>query len=115
MSGTPFEALAQLDRRLHEPARLAILAALSAYERADFLFLLRITGLAQAQLSAQLANLEAAGLVEIDKRFVDKKTQTLARLSAGGRQQLEGYWKEMEELHESTAAWRLQQPEPAPA
>lgn len=115
MSDTPFEALAQLDRRLHEPARLAILAALSACERADFLFLLHITGLAQAQLSAQLANLEEAGLVEIEKRFVDKKTQTLARLSNSGRQQLDGYWKEMEELREGAAAWRRQPPEPAPA
>ena len=41
---TPFEQLANLDRMVHDPARLAILTALSACERADFLFLLRITG-----------------------------------------------------------------------
>ena len=33
---TPFEQLASLDRRVHDPARLAILTALSACERADF-------------------------------------------------------------------------------
>ena len=42
---TPFEQIAGLDRLIHEPTRLAILTALSACERADFLFLQRITGL----------------------------------------------------------------------
>ena len=94
MSGTPFEQLANLDRLVHDPARLAILTALSACERADFLFLLRITGLTKGNLSSHLSKLEEAGLVEIEKRFVEKKTQTLARLSdqgaRGGRELLEG-------------------------
>jgi DNA-binding transcriptional ArsR family regulator len=85
MSATPFEQLASLDRRVHDPARLAILTALSACERADFLFLLRITGLTKGNLSSHLSKLEEAGLVEIEKRFVAKKTQTLVRLSDPGR------------------------------
>ena len=106
MSATPFEQLANLDRLVHDPARLSILTALSACERADFLFLLRITGLSKGNLSSHLAKLEEAGLVEIEKRFVGKKPQTLARLSGSGRQTLEGYWKEMEELRESAARWQ---------
>lgn len=35
----PFEELAGLDRMIHEPARLAILTALSACRSADFTFL----------------------------------------------------------------------------
>jgi DNA-binding transcriptional ArsR family regulator len=105
---TPFEQLANLDRLVHDPARLAILAALSACERADFLFLLRITGLTKGNLSSHLSKLEEAGLVEIEKGFVGKKTQTLARLSDPGRQTLEKYWKEMEDLRKSTARWRPQ-------
>jgi DNA-binding transcriptional ArsR family regulator len=108
MSVTPFEQLANLDRRVHDPARLAILTALSACERADFLFLLRITSLTKGNLSSHLSKLEEAGLVEIEKRFVDKKTQTLVRLSDGGRQAIEGYWKEMEELRESAIRWPSQ-------
>jgi DNA-binding transcriptional ArsR family regulator len=69
---TPFEQIAGLDRVIHEPGRLAILAALSACERADFLFLLGITGLTKGNLSSHLARLEEAGLVEIEKRWVDK-------------------------------------------
>ena len=106
MSPTPFEQLANLDRLVHDPARLSILTALSACERADFLFLLRITGLTKGNLSSHLSKLEEAGLVEIEKRFVGKKTQTLARLSDTGRQTIETYWKEMEELRESAARWQ---------
>ncbi|HEY2292519.1 MAG TPA: transcriptional regulator [Thermoanaerobaculia bacterium] len=106
MSATPFEQLASLDRRVHDPARLAILTALSACARADFLFLLRITGLTKGNLSSHLSKLEEVGLVEIEKRFVEKKTQTLVRLSREGRGAIEGYWKEMEEIRESAARWR---------
>src|SRR5215813_7697315 len=108
MNATPFEQIASLDRRIHDPARLAILTALSACERADFLFLLRITGLTKGNLSSHLSKLEEAGLVEIEKRFVEKKTQTLVRLSDAGRQSIEGYWREMEELRESASQWGLQ-------
>ena len=106
MSVTPFEQLANLDRRVHDPARLSILTALSACERADFLFLLRITGLTKGNLSSHLSKLEEAGLVEIEKRFVDKKTQTLVRLSDTGHRTIEGYWKDMEELRESASNWQ---------
>jgi DNA-binding transcriptional ArsR family regulator len=107
MDTTPFEQLASLDRRVHDPARLAILTALSACERADFLFLLRITGLTKGNLSSHLSKLEEAGLVEIEKRFVEK-TQTLVRLSDAGRQSIESYWRDMEQIRESAARWPIQ-------
>ena len=108
MSATPFEQLANLDRRVHDPARLSILTALSACERADFLFLQRITGLTKGNLSSHLSKLEEAGLVEIEKRFVAKKTQTLVRLTDAGHQTIESYWRELEELRESVARWQPQ-------
>jgi DNA-binding transcriptional ArsR family regulator len=105
MSATPFEQLAHLDRLIHDPARLAILTALSACERADFLFLLRITGLTKGNLSSHLSKLEEAGLVVIEKRFVGKKTQTLASLSDQGRGAVGKYWQAMGELRDSAAQW----------
>ncbi|MFL6201902.1 MAG: transcriptional regulator [Thermoanaerobaculia bacterium] len=115
MNATPFEQIANLDRRVHDPARLSILTALSACERADFLFLQRITGLTKGNLSSHLSKLEEAGLVETEKRFVNKKTQTLVRLSDDGRGTIESYWKEMEELRRSAAGWRLQKTELVPS
>jgi DNA-binding transcriptional ArsR family regulator len=115
MTVTPFEQLANLDRLVHDPARLAILTALSVCERADFLFLVRITGLTKGNLSSHLSKLEEAKRVEIEKRFVKKKTQTLVRLSDTGRQTLESYWLEMEELRKSAAGWQSQRVALVPA
>jgi DNA-binding transcriptional ArsR family regulator len=112
MSATPFEQLANLDRRVHDPARLAILTALSACERADFLFLQRITGLTKGNLSSHLSKLEEAGLVEIEKRFVGK---TLVRLSDAGRKVIDDYWAAMEGLRESAARWQPQNAALVPA
>jgi DNA-binding transcriptional ArsR family regulator len=111
---TPFEDLANLDRAVHEPTRLAILTALSACERADFVFLQRITGQTNGNLSAHLSKLEAAGLVVIEKRFVGKKAQTLASLSRAGRDAIESYWKNMETVRQRVARWAPQAP-PLPA
>ena len=62
-----------LDRLIHEPGRLAILTVLASVQDADFLFLLRATGLTKGNLSSHLAKLEDAGLVTIEKRFIRKK------------------------------------------
>ncbi len=113
MSTTPFEQLANLDRRVHDPARLSILTALSACEHADFLFLQRITGLTKGNLSSHLSKLEEAGLVETEKRFVNKKTQTLVRLSGEGRGAIDDYWREMEQVRKSAASWQPNQAAPA--
>ena len=115
MNATPFEQLANLNRQVHDPARLSILTALSACERADFLFLQRITGLTKGNLSSHLSKLEEAGLIETEKRFVKKKTQTLIRLSDVGRMTIESYWKEMEELRKSAARWRPPKLVPMPS
>ena len=103
---TPFEGLADLDRLLHSPPRLAILTALAACERADFLFLQSLTGLSKGNLSSNLARLESADLIEIEKRIVDKTTRTTVRLTPKGRGAIEGYWQELETLREGAQAWR---------
>ena len=50
--------LIDVDRTIHEPARLIIVATLSAVEEADFLYLLRATGLTKGNLSSHLGRLE---------------------------------------------------------
>jgi len=64
-----FEQLAALDKTIHEPARLAILTALSACRRAQFRYLLAITGLTPGNLSMHLMKLERKALIEIEKGF----------------------------------------------
>jgi len=83
---------------VHEPARLAILSALSAVKSADFLFLQRITGLTQGNLSSHLTKLEEAGLIWMDKRILNKRPHTDVGLSEAGREAIERHWVQLENL-----------------
>lgn len=80
-----------LDRDIHEPARLAIVAMLYAAAEADFLFLQRETELTKGNLSSHLAKLEQAGYVEIEKTFRGKIPLTICRLTPAGRTAFEQY------------------------
>ena len=94
------ENLAALDRLIHEPARLAILTALSACQSADFLFLQRLTGLTAGNLSSHLTRLEEAGLLWIDKQIVGKRPKTTAGLTDKGRAAIEDHWQQLKQLHD---------------
>ncbi len=105
MSGI-FEEMAGLDRLIHEPSRLSILTALSTCQRADFVFLQRITGLTVGNLSNHIARLEEAGLVTVEKKIVAKRTNTLVSISAKGREAIERHWQQLETLRKNAQAWK---------
>jgi DNA-binding MarR family transcriptional regulator len=88
---TDFEVIAGVDRLVHEPGRLMVLACLAVVKRADYLYVLRQTGLTQGNLSSHLAKLEAAGYVAVEKTFVGKVPRTLLQLTDKGREALRGY------------------------
>ena len=88
----------QLDRLIHEPARLAILTVLSSVQDADFTFLQRTTGLTKGNLSSHLGKLEAGGLVEITKTFIRKKPNTSVALTPVGRERVARHWEQLEQL-----------------
>jgi DNA-binding MarR family transcriptional regulator len=87
--------LKNIDRTIHEPARLMIVAILSAVEEADFLYLLRSTDLTKGNLSSHLTRLEKAGYVDIAKSFVGKKPRTVCSLTEEGRAALGTYRKQL--------------------
>jgi len=86
-------AIAGLDRVIHEPGRMMIVALLAAVEECDFLYLLRETELNKGNLSSHLAKLEEAGYVEIEKTYRGKVPQTLLRLTPPGRAAFDAYRK----------------------
>ena len=90
--------LADLNRVVHEPARLCILTVLANCETADFVFLERATGLSKGNLWVQLTRLEAAGLIGIEKSARENRSVTTARILSEGRSQLDRYWLQMEEI-----------------
>ena len=85
----------RLDRLVHEPARLALLSRLYMAESADFVYLMRRTGLTQGNLSSHLTKLEAATYVEISKGYSGKRPQTTIRMTARGRKAFETYLTQM--------------------
>jgi DNA-binding transcriptional ArsR family regulator len=103
---SPFEALAGLDRLIHEPARLAILTALVSCKSADFLFLQRLTGLSGGNLSSHLSKLEEAGMVHVEKQFIDKRPNTRVEISEQGRRAVREHWKKLDQLGEKAREWR---------
>jgi DNA-binding transcriptional ArsR family regulator len=80
-----------VDRVIHEPARIAILSLLFVIESADFLFIMNQTGLTQGNLSSHLSKLEDASLIEIMKSFRGKRPHTEIRLTVDGRERFKSY------------------------
>jgi DNA-binding MarR family transcriptional regulator len=86
-----FRSMMNVDRIIHEPARLIIVATLYAVESADFLYLLRETGLTKGNLSSHLSRLEDTGYVGIEKTFQGKIPRTICRLTDSGRAAFDDY------------------------
>lgn len=85
--------IGEVDRVIHEPARLRIVALLHAVKEADFLWLLGESGLTKGNLSSHLSKLEEAGYVEVEKTFRGKVPLTLLRLTRPGRAAFGAYRK----------------------
>lgn len=83
--------LFDLDRLIHEPARLMILVLLSQVSEVDFVFLQHETELTRGNLSSHLSKLEEGGLIAMEKRFVDRKPQTVCWITEEGKDNLRAY------------------------
>ena len=93
-------SLVGVDRLIHEPSRSVILAVLSAVHSADFLYLLRETGLTKGNLTVHLSKLEAAGYIKIEKTYRGKLPLTLCSLTEDGKLAFENYRKQLKHFLE---------------
>ncbi len=89
------ETISQLDRLVHEPARLKILVILQAVGEADFLYLRKEGAFTQGNLSSHLSKLEEAGFIEVAKTFKGKVPLTICRLTSEGQRALSAYSRQM--------------------
>ncbi len=94
--------VAEVDRLIHEPARLMITTILSTVESADFLYLDRETGLTKGNLSSHLAKLESAGYIEIEKTYRGKIPLTVCKLSERGEKAFLEYRDQLKYIVENT-------------
>jgi DNA-binding HxlR family transcriptional regulator len=90
--------LPELNPIIHGKLRLALLSLLSGVEEAEFTWLRSKTGSTDGNLGAQLLKLEEAGYVAVEKKFVQRKPQTLYRMTEGGREALTEYVHALKQL-----------------
>ena len=90
--------LPELNPVIHGKLRLALLSLLVGVEEAEFTWLRAKTGSTDGNLGAQLANLEEAGYVAVEKKFVQRKPQTLYRMTDAGRQAFIEYVQSLKQL-----------------
>jgi DNA-binding MarR family transcriptional regulator len=88
----------EIDRMVHEPARLMLMAVLYVVDSADFTFLMNQTGMTWGNLSAHMSKLEEAGYIEVEKSFKGKRPNTMLRLTPQGRTAFQVYRLKMKQV-----------------
>jgi DNA-binding MarR family transcriptional regulator len=82
---------ARFDELIHPATRLSIVALLAAADWADFAFIRDQLGLSDSALSKQLATLEEAGYVSMERPLSDRRRRVRARLTPLGRNRFAGH------------------------
>jgi DNA-binding PadR family transcriptional regulator len=90
--------LPELNPVIHGKLRLALLSLLVGVDEAEFTWLRSKTGSTDGNLGAQLLKLEEAGYVAVDKQFVQRKPQTIYRMTDAGRIALTEYVQALKQL-----------------
>jgi len=94
---SPESAYGGIDRLIHEPSRLNIMAHLYVVDSADFLFLVKQTGMTWGNLSVHISKLAAAGYLEVKKEFLGRKPHTVVSLTPDGRAAFDNYRRNMQQ------------------
>lgn len=93
-----------IDKYIHEPSRLKILAHLYVLEHTDFTYLKNLTSFSWGRLSSHLDKLKEAGYVHLEKKLVKKSKKgketpkTFIYLTEKGRNAFENYRNAMKQL-----------------
>jgi DNA-binding PadR family transcriptional regulator len=90
--------LPNLNPVVHGKLRLALLTLLTGVDEAEFTWLREKTGATDGNLGAQLLKLEEAGYVNVEKKFVQRKPQSLYRMTDAGRAALTEYVQALRQL-----------------
>ncbi|MEI6211988.1 MAG: transcriptional regulator [bacterium] len=97
MTDTRHDPAGTLERLFHEPNRLAILSALCTTRNGLAFTELRDTcRLTDGNLNRHLKTLEEAGIVRVQKAFVNDKPRTTVSLTRGGLARFNQYLERLE-------------------
>ena len=98
MEKEPRHPLSEIDTVIHAPARLMVMTYLYVVDKADYVFLVNLTGLTWGNLSSHVGKLEETGYVEIEKKFVGKKPHSMVKLTTAGREAFKTYKENMQQV-----------------
>lgn len=91
-------ALGDIDRLIHEPGRLMVMALLYEITSSNFSFLMNQTGLSWGNLSAHMRKLEEAGYIEVEKAFKGRRPNTMLCLTKQGCSAFQSYRHYMKQI-----------------
>ena len=92
----------EIDKIIHEPARLRIMMILAGLEQADFTFLATTLSLTRGNLNRHIEKLESAGYLKVKRSFKGKVRNTSYRLTQKGSKALAQYWKNLDAIRQSS-------------
>jgi DNA-binding MarR family transcriptional regulator len=92
--------MAEINKIIHERARLLILTFLAKNEEAQVSFsdLKKELNMSSGNLSAQLSKLKDANFIQIDKRFKNNRPLTSVVVTSEGLGALNNYFDEIEKM-----------------
>ena len=107
----PFEDSPNLDRLVHDPARLTILTVLASCRSCDFLLMQSVTKINKGNLSNHLQKLADGELVVIEKGYKGRVPRTTLRITPKGRTAFNHHWRRLEDLRKAGKEWQLAEQE----
>jgi DNA-binding transcriptional ArsR family regulator len=87
-----------LDKTIHSPVRLAIMAALVGSEEVEFGFLRDSLSLTDGNLSSHLLKLEESAYIKVKKTFRGRRPLTLLSATAKGLRAFRAYVDNIERI-----------------
>ena len=88
----------EIDKIIHEPARLRIMMILAGLEEADFTFLVTTLDLTRGNLNRHMEKLESAGYLKVKRSFKGKVRNTSYQITQKGSKALAQYWEDLDAI-----------------
>ena len=92
----------EIDKIIHEPARLRIMMILEGLEQADFTFLATTLNLTRGNLNRHIEKLESAGYLKVERSFKGKVRNTSYQITREGSKALAQYWEDIDAIRQSS-------------
>ncbi|MBN1695508.1 transcriptional regulator [candidate division WOR-3 bacterium] len=93
---------AEVNKLIHAPIRLGIMTILNSVRKVNFLYLRKKLDVTDGNLSSHMEKLEEAGYVSVKKTFLDKKPNTIYRITEKGKKAFRSYLEHLEKILEGS-------------